>query len=68
MNLLKEDATLVLNAAIGTSGLKKTWIADRTGINYNYLVSVLKGDRRLTTENAMKIAKVIGLDYQKILK
>lgn len=68
MSALKEEAAKILKAEIKKNGLKQTFIADEIGITRNYLSAMLSRKKKLNTDIALRICKLIGVDAKKILK
>lgn len=63
--VIQDDAYLKLNDIIAKRGLKVSFVAHKIGISPNYLGQVLKGNRHLSTDVAIKSSKALGLpvDY-----
>jgi len=50
---------------IEDQGRRKTWVADRTGINYKSLITKLRTDC-FTAYDLIKVAKILHIDLNEI--
>ena len=61
VTVLKKEAYKELKSAINKRGLKQNYVAQKIGITPNYLGQILNGNRKLSTDVAIKAAQVLGL-------
>lgn len=58
---LKDDAYKQLKSEIDDRGIKTKFIANKIGINPNYLGQVLNGSRPLSMNVAVNVSQVLGV-------
>lgn len=61
VTILKKEAYKELKSVIDERGLKQNYVAQKIGITPNYLGQILNGNRKLSTDVAIKAAQVLGL-------
>ena len=61
VTVLKKEAYKELKSVIDKRGLKHNYVAQKIGITPNYLGQILNGNRKLSTDVAIKAAQVLGL-------
>lgn len=61
--VLKKDAYKRLKQEIDNRGIKTKFIAQQIGISSSYLGQVLNGNRKLSTDVAIKASQVIGISF-----
>ena len=61
VTILKKEAYKELKSVIDKRGLKQNYVAQKIGITPNYLGHILNGNRKLSTDVAIKAAQVLGL-------
>ena len=61
VTVLKKEAYKELKSVIDKRGLKQNYVARKIGITPNYLGQILNGNRKLSTDVAIKAAQVLGL-------
>lgn len=61
VTVLKKEAYKELKSVIDKRGLKQNYVAQKIGITPNYLGQILNGNRKLSTDVAIKAAQVLGL-------
>ena len=61
VTVLKKEAYKELKSVIDNRGLKQNYVAQKIGITPNYLGQILNGNRKLSTDVAIKAAQVLGL-------
>ena len=61
VTILKKEAYKELKSVIDERGLKQNYVAQKIGITPNYLGQILNGNSKLSTDVAIKAAKVLGL-------
>ncbi|MGF0013541.1 helix-turn-helix transcriptional regulator [Limosilactobacillus reuteri] len=61
VTILKKEAYKELKSVIDKRGLKQNYVAQKIGITPNYLGQILNGNRKLSTDVAIKAAQVLGL-------
>ncbi|NMV48156.1 helix-turn-helix transcriptional regulator [Lactobacillus reuteri] len=61
VTVLKKEAYKELKSVIDKRGLKQNYVAQKIGITPNYLGQILNGNRKLSTDVAIKAAQVLEL-------
>ena len=61
VTVLKKEAYKEFKSVIDKRGLKQNYVAQKIGITPNYLGQILNGNRKLSTDVAIKAAQVLGL-------
>ena len=61
VTVLKKEAYKELKSVIDKRGLKQNYVEQKIGITPNYLGQILNGNRKLSTDVAIKAAQVLGL-------
>lgn len=67
MKLLKDNANSILKKELKGKGLKQKFVAEHIGITDIYLSGLLNGNKPLTVENAIKLARFLDVPLDKIL-
>ena len=67
VTILKKEAYKELKSVIDKRGLKQNYVAQKIGITPNYLGQILNGNRKLSTDVAIKAAQVLGLPLDAFL-
>lgn len=65
MSVVKDDAYKLLKSEINNRGIKAIHVAKEIGISQQYFSQVLNGNRKLSTDIAIKASYALGLpvDY-----
>lgn len=67
-SVLKPEAPQILSEGIKGRGLKIKYIAGKVGVSPNYFGQILKGNRKLSTNVAIRTAKLVGVPLDTILR
>lgn len=67
-SVLKPEAPQILSEGIKDHGLKNKYIAGKVGVNPSYFGQMLKGNRTLSTDVAIKTARLVGVPLETILR
>lgn len=66
-SVLKPEAPQILSEGIKDRGLKKKYVAEKVGVSPSYFGQILKGNRTLSTNVAIKTARLVGVPLETIL-
>lgn len=66
-SVLKPEAPQILSEGIKGRGLKKKYVAEKVGVSPSYFGQILKGNRTLSTNVAIKTARLVGVPLETIL-
>lgn len=67
-NATREDAPETpIARLIDERGLRKGWVAEKLGISPSSLSRLIWGERRMTLDEGLKLAEILGVDVRELL-
>lgn len=67
-NATREDASETpIARLIDERGLRKGWVAEKLGISASSLSRLIYGDRRMTLDEGVRLAELLGVDVRELL-
>lgn len=66
--IIRPDAGKVLNQEIKNRGLKQGYVADKIGISHAYMSQLVNGNKKVSTDVAVRASIILGVPLDIFLK